>query len=246
MLLDERVRAELAGRRPASPTSSSLDVTDSTNRVSAGRAAAGAAPEGLVVAADLQTAGRGRLDRTWEAAPGAALLVSVLLRPADLPAVPLAPGHGRGRPGRPGRLRARSPGSRPDLKWPNDLLVGDRKLAGILAEVAGGRGRGGHGANVHDAPAGAAWAGRRRPAGGSTGRDLLAAWLARPRPPARATGTRWRPPTGPQLRHRRPAGGRRAARAGSCRRGPSGIDDDGSAGGPGRRRGRGRPCRPAT
>lgn len=101
---------------------------DSTNRYLLDEARTGA-PEGLVAVADHQTAGRGRLGRTWEAPPGSALLCSVLLRP-DLPverlhlAVAVV------------ALAARDAlGGRPALKWPNDLLLEDRKLAGVLAEA---------------------------------------------------------------------------------------------------------------
>ncbi|HEY3811278.1 MAG TPA: biotin--[acetyl-CoA-carboxylase] ligase [Acidimicrobiales bacterium] len=133
-----------------------LEVTDSTNRVVAERAAAGAA-EGLVVVADVQTAGRGRLDRSWEAQPGAALLVSVVLRPADLPAsrwhlLTAATGLAAV------EACVEVGGFTPDLKWPNDLLAGDCKLAGILAETSGGGVVVGMGLNVHGAPPGAAWA----------------------------------------------------------------------------------------
>jgi BirA family biotin operon repressor/biotin-[acetyl-CoA-carboxylase] ligase len=104
-------------------------ILDSTNRHALDAARAGAAG-GLVVAADEQTAGRGRLGRTWEAAPGSSLLVSVLLR----------------RPGAPGRAVMAAgvalaaavehvAGVGVALKWPNDLVVGDRKLAGVLAEA---------------------------------------------------------------------------------------------------------------
>ena len=98
--------------------------------------ARGGAPEGLVLVADHQTAGRGRLGRTWSAEPGTALLVSVLLRPPlpidEIPLVLMAAG-----------LAAcdgveAAAGFRPQLKWPNDLVVGDRKLAGLLSEAAGG------------------------------------------------------------------------------------------------------------
>ncbi len=105
---------------------------DSTNRFVLDEARAGAA-EGAVAVADYQSAGRGRLDRRWEAPPGSNLLVSVLLRPAlavdelhlCTVAVALA------------AVRAceRGAGLVPDLKWPNDLMVGSRKLGGILAEV---------------------------------------------------------------------------------------------------------------
>src|SRR5205823_6818718 len=70
--------ARLAGTRFASVVA--FDELGSTNTELMERARAGA-PEGLVVVADHQTAGRGRLGRTWSAAPGTALLVSVLLRP---------------------------------------------------------------------------------------------------------------------------------------------------------------------
>jgi BirA family biotin operon repressor/biotin-[acetyl-CoA-carboxylase] ligase len=104
----------------------------STNDVAHERAAAGAA-EGLLVIADEQTAGRGRLDRRWWAPPGSSLLMSLLLRPA-LP------------PDRAGQLTmclglaaveaiAAVTGLRPALKWPNDLLLEDRKLGGMLTEL---------------------------------------------------------------------------------------------------------------
>lgn len=107
---------------------------DSTNRYLLQCATTGA-PAGLVAVADEQTAGRGRLGRTWVAPAGSALLVSALLRP-DLPAdrthlVTLAAG-----------LAAIAAlenltDVRAGLKWPNDVVIGDRKLAGILAEADG-------------------------------------------------------------------------------------------------------------
>jgi BirA family biotin operon repressor/biotin-[acetyl-CoA-carboxylase] ligase len=104
---------------------------DSTNRYLVDEARAGGA-EGLVVMADHQTAGRGRLGRRWEAPAGANLLVSVLLRPAlaieelhlCTAAMALA---ARTACGQMTAVEA-------TLKWPNDLLVGEKKLAGILAE----------------------------------------------------------------------------------------------------------------
>jgi BirA family biotin operon repressor/biotin-[acetyl-CoA-carboxylase] ligase len=106
----------------------------STNRELLARAASGA-PEGLVLVADHQTAGRGRLDRTWEAPPRASLLVSVLLRPSlpveDRHLLTVAAGLAAV------EAVAAAAGVAASLKWPNDVLVGDRKLAGILAEAAG-------------------------------------------------------------------------------------------------------------
>ena len=108
--------------------------TASTNTEVAA-AAAGGEPEGLVVAADHQTAGRGRMGRTWTAPAGSALLTSFLLRPpADrvhlaVTAVACAAAEACGR----------VVGSEPQLKWPNDLVVdsadGTRKMAGVLAEA---------------------------------------------------------------------------------------------------------------
>lgn len=111
--------------------------TTSTNADLLAAAAAGA-PEGLVLVADHQTAGRGRLGRRWESAPAAGLLLSVLLRPSLPPArlhlCTLAVGVAA--------VEACDAvaGVRPGLKWPNDLVAGDGKLGGVLAEttVAGG------------------------------------------------------------------------------------------------------------
>jgi BirA family biotin operon repressor/biotin-[acetyl-CoA-carboxylase] ligase len=89
------------------------------------------APEGIVVVADHQTAGRGRRSRTWVAPPGASLLVSVLLRPPAgvAGAVTMAVAVSMA------DAVAALAGVEPGLKWPNDLVVDDRKLAGILAEA---------------------------------------------------------------------------------------------------------------
>jgi BirA family biotin operon repressor/biotin-[acetyl-CoA-carboxylase] ligase len=105
---------------------------DSTNRYLLTEATRA---EGVVAVADEQTAGRGRHGRTWDAAPGAALLASVRLRPA-LPAerlhlVTLACAVAAA-----DAVRAVA-GFDAGLKWPNDLVVADHKLAGILAEADG-------------------------------------------------------------------------------------------------------------
>jgi BirA family biotin operon repressor/biotin-[acetyl-CoA-carboxylase] ligase len=109
--------------------------TGSTNADLLDQARAGAA-EGLVLVAEEQTAGRGRLGRSWSAPPRAALTFSVLLRPADVPPnrlgwLPLLTGVAVAAAVRD---QAGVPAS---LKWPNDVLVGERKLAGILAEAHG-------------------------------------------------------------------------------------------------------------
>ena len=130
---------------------------DSTNRVALELARAGA-PEGVVVVAGHQTAGRGRHGRSWDSAPGSSLLLSVLLRPRT--ALPPERSH---LAVATVSLAAREAcasvaGFTPDLKWPNDLVVGEAKLAGILAELAGDAVVVGLGLNVSAAgpwPAGA-------------------------------------------------------------------------------------------
>ena len=128
-----------------------FDSLDSTNRYVLDEARRGA-PEGLTAVADFQTAGRGRRGRAWVAPPGASLLVSVLLRPALPPErtslVSMACGVAMA------EAVTRVAGFVPELKWPNDLVVGDRKLAGILAERDGDAVVVGLGVNVewHDFP----------------------------------------------------------------------------------------------
>jgi BirA family biotin operon repressor/biotin-[acetyl-CoA-carboxylase] ligase len=119
-----------------------VDSIDSTNRELADRARAGA-PAGVVLVADHQTAGRGRLDRRWEAAPGASLLVSVLVRP-DLP--PERAHRASMAAGLAGIAACREvAGVETSLKWPNDLVVEEEgataKLAGILCELVFDRSR---------------------------------------------------------------------------------------------------------
>lgn len=127
--------------------------TGSTNADLACAAKAGAA-EGTVLVAEAQTAGRGRLGRSWTAPPRSGLTFSMLLHPAahGVPVVrqgwlPLLAGVAVAAAVRKTTARARAgrfadggavEGTAVDvvLKWPNDLLVGERKLAGILAERA--------------------------------------------------------------------------------------------------------------
>jgi BirA family transcriptional regulator, biotin operon repressor / biotin---[acetyl-CoA-carboxylase] ligase len=133
---------------------SRLDVvaqTGSTNEDLLAAAGAGAA-EGAVLVAERQTRGRGRQGRDWVSEPGAALTFSVLLRPATVPPsargwLPLLAGVALGR-----ALR-QAAGVDVVLKWPNDVLTGGSKLAGILAEQAGDSIVVGIGLNVGAAPA---------------------------------------------------------------------------------------------
>jgi BirA family transcriptional regulator, biotin operon repressor / biotin---[acetyl-CoA-carboxylase] ligase len=133
-VVDDRQLARLEASRFSEVVQ--LAETSSTNSLLLERARAGA-PAGLVVVADHQTAGRGRFDRRWESPPGESLLFSVLLRPSEqeLPtprrhlavaAVSLALVEGA----------SVAAGVDVRLKWPNDLVVGDLKLAGVLAESA--------------------------------------------------------------------------------------------------------------
>jgi len=153
--LDDNRLKGLAGTRFAEVHQ--LAETTSTNSVLLEKALEGA-PEGLVVVADHQSAGRGRFDRRWQAPAGKSLLFSVLLRPshAALPAnrrhlvvaaVSLAVVDG---------ARAVA-GAELRLKWPNDIVAADRKLAGVLAEAtADGAVVVGAGVNVAWAPEGEA------------------------------------------------------------------------------------------
>ncbi|SDT76498.1 biotin--[acetyl-CoA-carboxylase] ligase [Actinoplanes derwentensis] len=118
---------------------SRIEVREETGSTNADVSAAAAqgVPEGLVVVAESQVAGRGRRDRQWMSPPRAGLTVSVLLRPG-----PTVPTSAFGwLPLLAGVALAEAVNRVSDvdatLKWPNDLIVHDRKCAGILAEVAG-------------------------------------------------------------------------------------------------------------
>ena len=103
--------------------------------------------EGAVAVTEEQTEGRGRLGRRWEAAPGTSILVSVLLvppvEPPRLPELSLVAG------GAVAQAIAEITGIEPAIKFPNDLLIGMRKVAGILAESSEGRVVLGIGVNVN-------------------------------------------------------------------------------------------------
>ena len=128
------------------------ESTDSTQRMLAEDAA-----EGAIAVAEVQTEGRGRLGRAWEAPAGTSVLVSVLLLPAveaaRLPELSLVAG------GAVAQAIAEVTGLEPAIKFPNDILVRSRKVAGILAESSEGRVVLGIGVNVNQTleqlPAGA-------------------------------------------------------------------------------------------
>jgi BirA family transcriptional regulator, biotin operon repressor / biotin---[acetyl-CoA-carboxylase] ligase len=104
---------------------------DSTQAIVFALAAEGA-PDRTVVVADSQSAGRGRRGRVWQDEPGASLLTSILLRPhlapGQLPALSLTAGVAVA------EALASTAGLTPRLKWPNDVLVDGRKIAGVLLE----------------------------------------------------------------------------------------------------------------
>ncbi|HVH95253.1 MAG TPA: biotin--[acetyl-CoA-carboxylase] ligase [Nocardioidaceae bacterium] len=109
-----------------------VEESPSTNAAVAERARAGE-PAGLVVVAEHQSAGRGRLGRSWVTPPRTALTVSLLVEPDAVPVerwpwLPLLTGLAAVDAVR------RTTGLAVTLKWPNDVLVGDRKLAGILTQ----------------------------------------------------------------------------------------------------------------
>lgn len=98
------------------------------------RASADGAPHLTVLLTDHQTAGRGRLDRTWVTPAGSALAISVLLRDLPAPAergwIPLVAGLAMA-----DAVAAQLPGHEVGVKWPNDVLVDGLKICGILAEA---------------------------------------------------------------------------------------------------------------
>jgi BirA family biotin operon repressor/biotin-[acetyl-CoA-carboxylase] ligase len=97
------------------------------------RMASEGAPEGQSIVADEQTAGRGRLQRAWSSPKGAGLYFSVLLRPvippSDWPLITFAAALAVA------DALSEAAGVHTDIKWPNDLLSGERKICGILAEA---------------------------------------------------------------------------------------------------------------
>jgi BirA family biotin operon repressor/biotin-[acetyl-CoA-carboxylase] ligase len=129
------LRASLIGPDRLWRVAQVVAETVSTHADLLAAARAGAA-EGTVLAAEAQSAGRGRMGRHWDSPPRAGLTFSVLLRPAAVPAprrgwVPLLTGVAV-----TAALRAET-GVDAWLKWPNDVIVHDAKLGGILAEQAG-------------------------------------------------------------------------------------------------------------
>lgn len=109
-----------------------LESTGSTNLVAA-QAAREGAPHGLLVVADEQTAGRGRGQRSWSTPRGTALAVSIVLRP---PATPSEVAHFTALGALGVCTLLEDLDLAPQIKWPNDVLLAGKKVAGVLAETA--------------------------------------------------------------------------------------------------------------
>jgi BirA family biotin operon repressor/biotin-[acetyl-CoA-carboxylase] ligase len=129
------LRASLVSPAVVGELWTSVEVVETTGSTNTDLLARGG-PEGQVLVAEEQTAGRGRMGRSWVSQPGEALTFSVLLRPVTVPAsrrgwLPLLAGIAVATAVRSAASVAAA------LKWPNDVLAGDRKLAGILAEQSG-------------------------------------------------------------------------------------------------------------
>jgi BirA family biotin operon repressor/biotin-[acetyl-CoA-carboxylase] ligase len=144
MLFDlSGVRERLAGRRVEWHAS-----IDSTMTAAAKIAHEGCAA-GTLVVADEQTAGIGRHGHSWHSEPGAGLYTSYVIRPVaghdGLPLIMLALGLATQ------EAIAQTSGLAPDLRWPNDVLLGGKKCAGILAQMEGDAIVAGIGINVHHA-----------------------------------------------------------------------------------------------
>jgi BirA family biotin operon repressor/biotin-[acetyl-CoA-carboxylase] ligase len=117
----------------------------STMTVAATLASAGA-PHGTTVVADQQTAGQGRLGRSWHSPAGTGLYFTTILRVPEMkPMVTMALGVAVA------DAITEAAGVQPDLRWPNDVMIGDRKLAGILAQYEQGAVLAGIGINVNQA-----------------------------------------------------------------------------------------------
>lgn len=134
-------------------------------------------PIGSIVLADHQSAGRGRQEHRWEAPEGTALLVSFVLPPNPL--LSLAAGV----------AAAEACGPRVRLKWPNDLLLDDKKLGGILVEATSAKAVCGIGINLSWAPEGAAMLDEPRDAIFTKLRESVLAWSTAP---SDAVIARWR------------------------------------------------------
>ncbi len=133
-LLDpDEIRSLLPTRIMGQPAITFFGETDSTNLQAKAMAAQGAA-EGTVVVADTQTRGRGRRGRTWFSPPGQSIYASIILRPpmapAQAPQITLMTAVALA------RTLIETAGLEATIKWPNDILIHGKKIAGILTEIS--------------------------------------------------------------------------------------------------------------
>lgn len=137
----DSVRRRLPGRRI-----SFFESITSTMHEASALATAGC-PSGTAVVAEEQTAGQGRHGHTWHSEPGAGLYLSIVLRlplaPDSLPVLTLALGLAAA------ESIARATDLHPDLRWPNDVMLGDKKTAGILVQLVDSAAIAGLGINVN-------------------------------------------------------------------------------------------------
>ena len=124
---------EALGDHPWAGSVTVLETVDSTNNYLKALAAAGA-PQGAVAVADCQTGGRGRMGRRFDSAPGTGIYLSLLLRPACPPGELMSLTAQAAVAVR--RAIGEICGVLPDIKWVNDLVLGGRKLCGILTELS--------------------------------------------------------------------------------------------------------------
>jgi BirA family transcriptional regulator, biotin operon repressor / biotin---[acetyl-CoA-carboxylase] ligase len=141
-----RLDIHLVRRQLPNRQISFFESITSTMHEAAALAAAGC-PSGTAVVAEEQTAGQGRHGHSWHSEPGAGLYVSVVLRlplpPDSLPVLTLALGLATA------ETIARATDLDPDLRWPNDVMLGDRKTAGILVQLVDSVAIAGLGVNVN-------------------------------------------------------------------------------------------------
>jgi BirA family biotin operon repressor/biotin-[acetyl-CoA-carboxylase] ligase len=204
------VGADVLARRLGVPRLALFAEVASTQDVAHALAGEGAA-DGTVVLADAQSGGRGRAGRAWQSPPGSGVWLTVVTRPHDLDALEvLALRVGLALAEALSPLAAAPVG----VKWPNDLLVGGRKLAGVLVEARWRDGRPewaavGVGVNVRPRRRAARRARRDGRGGTRRGRRPRIARRRRHRPPE---CTRRRPWAGGGGARRGGRGGRRVER----------------------------------
>ena len=132
MHMDEQWKKMISSGRLEERNVISIESVDSTNTLAMKKGRQGAVT-GTLVIAETQSKGRGRLGKTWESPTGAGLYFSIILRPkllpADLPKITLGAGLAVC------KAIERETGLSPGLKWPNDILLKNRKCGGILTET---------------------------------------------------------------------------------------------------------------